>query len=175
MVTTFFLLMCVSFSGWNSGDSLIMERVDLIELNHFYDRQGKHVYDQVIFFERAPDSGRFVVRAWCLVEDRETLSRRPERDLVHGTVQVDWFDSEQKVLRHLTSNLFRESWTQIDPERANKRWLEERNRTSLIQSSYRFRTAEQQNQLAGDVVTEPSRDSNTNELPTSDAVVANRR
>ena len=47
------------------------EHVALIELNHFYDQTGRHVYDQVIFYERAPETGRFQVRAWCLVEDRE--------------------------------------------------------------------------------------------------------
>lgn len=44
------------------------ERVDLIELNHFYDVQSRLVYDQVIFYQQAPETGRFQVRAWCLVD-----------------------------------------------------------------------------------------------------------
>ena len=53
------------------------EHVDAIELNHFHDQRGHLVYDQVIFWERTPVNGRFQVRAWCLVDDRETLNRRP--------------------------------------------------------------------------------------------------
>lgn len=58
------------------------EHVDLIELNHFHDQAGKLVYDQVIFYERAPETGRFQVRAWCLVEDPERTNKR-----FHGLIK----------------------------------------------------------------------------------------
>jgi len=111
----------------------IEEHVDLIELNHFYDAKGRHVYDQVIFYEQSPETARFQVRAWCLVEDREVYHRRPVRNPETQLMSVDWLDNDQKILRKITSKQFRESWSQIDPERANKRMLDERYRTSLIQ------------------------------------------
>ncbi len=54
-----------------------IESVDLIELNHIYDRKGQLSFDQVVFWERSPATGRFQVRAWCMVDDREELNRRP--------------------------------------------------------------------------------------------------
>lgn len=108
------------------------EHVDSIELNHFYDSAGRLVYEQVIFYERAPETGRFQVRAWCLVEDRELLNRRPVKNESTGIYQVDWFDIDQRVRRTITSRLYRESWTQVDPERADKRVHDERLRVPLI-------------------------------------------
>jgi len=114
------------------------EYVDLIELNHFYDQQGRLVYDQVIFYEHAPETGRFQVRAWCLVEDRETLNRRPIKNYQSQLYQVDWFDTDQRIFRKITSRLYRESWTQVDPERANKKLHDERLRVSMVQNPKKF-------------------------------------
>jgi len=113
------------------GHRIIEEQVDMIELNHFFDPQGRHVYDQVIFYHVAPETGKFRVRAWCLIEDRESLSRRPLRDPHTSTARVEWYDENQKIVRRLTSKLFRESWTQVDPERSDKVQLEEKLRLSL--------------------------------------------
>lgn len=115
----------------------VAEYVDLIELNHFYDQGGKLVYDQVIFYERAPETGRFQVRGWCLVEDREYLNRRPTKNLQTGLYQVDWYDADYCVLRKVTSRLYRESWTQIDPERADKKIHDERLRITMARKANR--------------------------------------
>lgn len=109
----------------------VAESVACIELNHFYDKCGKLVYDQVIFYDQSPDTGRFRVRAWCLAEDREWLDRRPVKNQETGFYQVDWYDSDKRVQRKLISRIFRESWTQIDPERADKQHHDERLRISL--------------------------------------------
>ena len=118
----------------------------LIELNHFYDQHGRPVYDQVIFYERAAETGRFQVRAWCLVEDRESLNRRPVKNYETQLYQVDWFDTDQRLLRKITSRLYRESWTQIDPERVNKKIHDERSRIAMAQSPRKFQTTEIQSQ-----------------------------
>jgi len=96
------------------------EYVDLIELNHFYDTRGRLVFDQVIFWERTPEQGRFQVRAWCMVDDRELLNRRPVRNEETALYQVDSYDADNRLRRVITSRLFRESWTTIDPERELK-------------------------------------------------------
>ena len=117
--------------GSSAKINRVDEYVDLIELNHFYDQPGRLVYDQVIFYERSVATGRFQVRAWCLVEDREALNRRPIRNYVTDLVEVDWYDTDRRVLRRVTSRLYRESWTQIDPERADKKSHPEHLRVSL--------------------------------------------
>jgi hypothetical protein len=118
--------------GESSVSSPCTEEVDLIELNHFHDCLGRHVYDQVIFYEWSHELQRYHVRAWCLVEDRELLSRRPAKSYSDNRYYVRWHDRDQQLQRHITSKHYRESWTQIDPERANKKLLDERLRTSLV-------------------------------------------
>ena len=127
MVT--FLLMIL---GESSSSSVCTEEVDLIELNHFHDCLGRHVYDQVIFYEWSDELQRYHVRAWCLVEDREPVSRRPTRSYTDNRYYVRWQDRDQNLNRRISSQHYRESWTQIDPERANKKLLDERLRTSLV-------------------------------------------
>jgi hypothetical protein len=130
-------------TGWMIGilavamsDSLASrscsEQVDLIELNHFHDCLGRHVYDQVIFYEWSAEHLEYHVRAWCLVEDREPENRRPTRSYSDHRYYVRWHDRDQNLNRCVASHHFRETWTQVDPERANKRLLDERMRTALI-------------------------------------------
>ena len=153
------LIICATISP--KGNYAVDEYVDLIELNHFYDQLGRPVYDQVIFYERAPETGRFQVRAWCLVEDRESLNRRPVR--IHETqlYQVDWFDTDQRLLRKITSRLYRESWTQIDPERVNKKIHDERSRIAMAQSPRKFQTIEPQSPQPDETKQTASETSNT--------------
>lgn len=116
------------------------EYVDLIELNHFCDKCGRLVFEQVIFYERTPTNGKFQVRAWCMVEDHKDLTRRPVKNEQTGLYQVDWYDSDKKLQRKITSRLYRESWTQVDPEVANKKVHPECLRIGLVK---RFEAAKE--------------------------------
>ncbi len=116
--------------GQSDGSSVLRESVDLIELNHFYDDLGRHTYDQVIFYEWSPEFSRYHVIAWCLVEDDQT--RLPTRLPGSGEAQVRWFDRDIKRYREVRSKLFRETWSRVDPERDNKKVLEEKYRVSLL-------------------------------------------
>ena len=120
------LLLCVAITSLNRTES-----VDLIELNHQYDKQGRLVFDQVVFWERTPTTGRFQVRTWCMVDDREELNRRPIKSEATGLWVVDWKDTDKRVIRSISSRLFRESWTQNDPERDDKKHHDERLRVLL--------------------------------------------
>lgn len=153
------LIICATISP--KGNHSVDEYVDLIELNHFYDQLGRPVYDQVIFYERAPETGRFQVRAWCLVEDRESLNRRPVKNYGTQLYQVDWFDTDQRLLRKITSRLYRESWTQVDPERANKKRHDERSRIAMVQSPRKFQAVETQSQQPEETKQTASEISNT--------------
>ena len=108
-----------------------LEHVDAIELNHFFDQRGHLVYDQVVFFERTPTTGRFQVRAWCLVDDRETLNRRPLKN-DNGLYECFAVDSNERLTRRIVSRVFRESWTQVDPEREDKKRHPESLRIELV-------------------------------------------
>ncbi|MDZ4850880.1 MAG: hypothetical protein SGI77_16460 [Pirellulaceae bacterium] len=128
-IATFLLIAIVDSS---SSSSVCSEEVDLIELNHFHDCLGRHVYDQVIFYEWSSELNQYHVRAWCLVEEREPTSRRPTRTYSDNRYHVRWHDRDQNLSRRISSQHFRESWTQVDPERANKKLLDERSRTALV-------------------------------------------
>jgi len=142
MVSSFFILLAFLGSNNRLHDmGHVSETVDMIELNHFFDRHGRHVYDQVIFYERLAGNGQFRVRAWCLVEDRESLNRRPIWDATTDHYQVDWLDSDQGIVRSIRSPLYRETWTQYDPERIDKKHLEERYRLALVKPSKERRSA----------------------------------
>ena len=144
LLTSFSLCLIICATISPKSNNSVDEYVDLIELNHFYDQLGRPVYDQVIFYERAPETGRFQVRAWCLVEDRESLNRRPVKNYETQLYQVDWFDTDQRFLRKITSRLYRESWTQIDPERVNKKIHDERSRIAMAQCPRKFQASETQ-------------------------------
>lgn len=117
-------------SPFSGSGRTIHERVDLIELNHFYDDLGRHQYDQVIFYEWSPDYCRLHVIAWCLVE--EDLGRIPRQEPGSREYVVRWFDRDSKIRREVRSKLYRETWSQVDPERANKKLLDEKYRISLL-------------------------------------------
>lgn len=108
------------------------ESCDMMELNHFYDCKGCHVFSQVIFWERNPANGKYNVRAWVLVEMRESLNRIPVKNEIDGLWHCDWFDSDKGILRKIKSGIYRESWTQSDPEKENKKVLPEKYRLALI-------------------------------------------
>jgi hypothetical protein len=107
------------------------EHVDAIELNHNFDGRGRLIFDQVIFWERTPTTGRFQVRAWCMVDDRDVVNRRPiQTD--NGLYECVIVDSDQRLVRRIVSRVYRESWTQNDPERDDRKHHAESLRVSLV-------------------------------------------
>ncbi len=102
------------------------QRVDLIELNHFIDDQGREVFRQIIFFDWSATHHRYHVRAWRLVKDASQL---PQRNWEPSGYQCTWHDDNQ--LRQVWAPSFRETWSQIDPERANRELLPEDQRIPL--------------------------------------------
>jgi hypothetical protein len=119
----------------SSGSSLVREEVDLIEVNHFHDELGRHVYDQVVFYGWSAAAGDYHVRGWCLLDDP---ARWPRRNKGSGLYQVIWHDRDQRVQRQIVSRHYTETWTQVDPERVNKRLLDEKHRTSLVRAPARL-------------------------------------
>ncbi len=133
VVSLFSLPLWVTAAGPHPQAGLeIKQSVELIELNHFYDCHGQHQFDQVIFYEWSPDYLRFHVIAWNLVEG--DLKRLPRRLPGSGLYYVAWFDRDARLHRQVCAPLYRETWTQSDPERTNKQWIEEKDRLCLAKT-----------------------------------------
>lgn len=87
---------------------VVEDRVDVVELNHFYDCEGKPVLDQLIFWDFCRGSERFQVRAWRLWRSETAAHSAAWKGV------IIFIDGERlRVIRYVTR---RESWTQEDPE-----------------------------------------------------------
>jgi len=117
-------------------EDVVVDRVDLIELNHFYDEQGKHVFDQIIFYDWSPQYGRYNVRAWRLLKNPAQIPRRDWRRRAFVAV---WHDGI--VLREVHAETVRESWTQYDPELVERAYLPKEQRRELRKMMARRSTA----------------------------------
>jgi hypothetical protein len=112
-----------------SAEFSASESCDLIELNHFHDCHGDHVFDQLIFWRWDVSANTYHVRAWTMVDCDERL---PSRNYRNDSWSVRYYDFGTRLSRYVHAKHFRESWTQRDPERENKIILDESKRISLI-------------------------------------------
>jgi hypothetical protein len=100
--------------------------VDLIEINHFYDDHGRLVFDQIIYYDWSPAESRYHVRAWRLLKQKAQI---PHRNWEHGDYVAVWHDGD--LLRKVRAQSIRESWTQYDPELAEREFLPKEKRREL--------------------------------------------
>lgn len=107
-------------------DDVAHDEVDLIEVNHFYDEQGRLVFDQVIFYDWSSQESRFHVRAWRLLKSPAQI---PRRNWTCGDFLTIWHDGE--VLRKVRSKGIHETWTQYDPELLEREYLPKEKRREL--------------------------------------------
>lgn len=108
------------------AEHVLESRVDAIELNHFYDENGRHVFDQLIFWEWCDGAGRFHVVAWRLVK---TVGQVPIYDARRGGYATLWIDGER--FRRVRSGGFVETWTQYDRELTERKALPRESRREL--------------------------------------------
>ena len=85
---------------------VVRETVDCIERNHFYADDGRLVFTQFVFFDWAND--RHEIVAWRLEKDEFCF---------HPPV-VTWTEDDR--VRQVRGEYWRESWTQFDPELAER-------------------------------------------------------
>lgn len=101
---------------------------DLMELNHYHDHEGRQVFDQLIFWEWCETEDVYRVMAWRLVNDKDDAPVTCNH--TSKLWSTSWRDGS--IRREMVSTLFKESWTQIDPERADKAKHPEQYRTGFI-------------------------------------------
>lgn len=97
--------------------------VDRVELNHY--SHGEHVFDQLIFYSWSSQRKRFDVREWRLKKS-DSMVPVPRR----GGYMLRWHDDG--VLREVTTNSFRETWTQYDPEVIEREHLAQDQRLPVL-------------------------------------------
>ncbi len=120
------LLVAVTPGANRNAAATVKQRVDLIELNHFVDEDGREVFQQVIFYDWSRMHRRFHVRAWRLVKHESQI---PKRHWNPSRYECTWHDDG--VLREVWAPKLRETWSQTDPERVNRSFLPEDQRVPL--------------------------------------------
>lgn len=119
------VLLC-SALGTNPIRHVTIDQVEVIEYNHFYDEQGRHVFDQLIFFDWSPRENRYQIRDWRLIK---TVSQAPYHDANRGFYVATWHDG--LTLRQVRAAAIRETWTQYDPELTERAVLPKEHRREL--------------------------------------------
>jgi hypothetical protein len=141
LVPWFFLVVAGVGPDIVTDSVVVSQRVDLIELNHFIDHEGREVFRQLLFYDWSNEHRRHVVRAWRLVKSESQL---PRRRWSPALFQCVWHD--EGLLRQVSSPSYRETWTQHDPERENRKLLAEDERIPLAQP--RLASDAEQNSLS---------------------------
>lgn len=113
-----------------SKSAVIADRVDLMEVNHFYDEKGKLVFNQIIYFDWSEHHGRYMVRDWKLLK---TSAQLPIKDWKTDEYVAVWYDGD--LLRLVRCPFVRESWTQYDPELVEREFLPKEHRALLTKPS----------------------------------------
>lgn len=119
------LASCLMWSG-HSSSNMASQRVDLIELNHSYDDSGRHVFDQLVFYRWSAQRSMYRVIAWRMIKRDEQLPVK-----VASGYRCLWHDDG--ILREVWAPAYRETWSQRDPERENRRLFSEAHRPELAQ------------------------------------------
>jgi len=125
--TIFSLALAFAAVALNPPDVAIADYVDVIEINHYYDEQGKLVFDQLLFFEWSPAESCYHLRAWRLVKTRSHI---PQKDWVRGDYVATFHDGDS--LRTVRAKVLRETWTQYDPELIERERLPKERRRELV-------------------------------------------
>lgn len=132
------ILLLLAVAAILPDQTALRERCDLLEVNHFYDDRGRLVFDQVLFYDWSPDDGRYQLRAWRVLHQRNDW---PQYQHSRGLWEVrltesSWAyigDKQESVSIHrvITAPACRESWTQYDPELTEREFLPKEKRREL--------------------------------------------
>lgn len=126
MFSTATAMMLAALSAGGSDAIVARQEVDLIELNHLIDDNGRHVFDQLVFYEWSQTRSSYRVIAWRMVKRPGQL---PVRSWSPAGYRCVWQDDQ--VLRQVWSPAYRETWSQTDPERHNRKLFSEALRPEL--------------------------------------------
>jgi hypothetical protein len=123
----YLLILLLGFAPGDPPPIAMTSHVDLIEVNHYFDNDGKPVFNQLIFYNWDESAGRFNVNAWRLLKNTNQI---PIRNAVSGKFSSTWYDG--KVLRTINADDRIETWTQYDPETFERAFLPKSERPDLV-------------------------------------------
>ncbi len=103
----------------------VSEKVDLIELNHYFDSHGGFVLDQAIYYNWSPERLGFEVVDYKLLK---SPGQQP-RPLDSGSFFSAWHDGH--ILRSIQTDSYLQTWTQYDPEHRQRERLAHEFRQGL--------------------------------------------
>lgn len=107
-------------------DDITVDNFDKAEINHFYDDQGRHVFDQVLWSDWVGNDHR--IEAWRLVKSPNVY---PKLNRETGKYESIFHDND--LLRKVIAKSLVESWTQYDPELVGREsWPKEKRRDLQI-------------------------------------------
>ena len=89
--------------------SEVIQQADVVEYNHFYDDNGKHVFDQLILWKWDYFVGSNVSHGFKIVKGNESIE--PKCILWEEGEEIHKIDSKCPLY---------ETWTQYDPENKNR-------------------------------------------------------
>jgi hypothetical protein len=119
-------IIALLLASLNPVELTATDHVDVAESNKFYDDNGRLVFQQIIYYDWCPNQERYQVRAWRIVKD---TSQVQARDWEGGGYAATWVDGE--CIRRVRADSFRESWTQFDPELAEREYFDKSRRREL--------------------------------------------
>ncbi|MAG01759.1 hypothetical protein CMI42_00310 [Candidatus Pacearchaeota archaeon] len=102
------------------------DKADILELNHYFDDNGKRVFDQIILWNWHHSEGEHHVFAWRFAKQPGQI---PQRNWSKNNYTIQWLDG--KTLRYVESDSQRETWTQYDPEVHDRTFFRQSQRREL--------------------------------------------
>lgn len=113
----------------NPPEDIVRDRVDLVEVNHFFDEAGNPKFDQVIYYRWSKERGRYDVVDYKQLSCRNQIPVRIGK--LDGYLAI-WHDkTDHYVLRAVHSRAMIETWTQHDPEMVERKYLPKDRRAEL--------------------------------------------
>lgn len=123
-----FIILLSLYCTVNVSD-IIEDNVDLTERNRFHDEQGRLVFEQMIFYRWSYRDSRHQVVAWRMLK---TPSQVPRYDRRYSGYVATWHDTQNgDVFRRVISKSLRTTFTQHDPELAEREFLPKEKRCDL--------------------------------------------
>jgi hypothetical protein len=138
MIFALIILSCQCFSFPRL--QYLEDRVDVIEINHYFDDQALPIFDQVIFWRFYTHLDEYHIVAWRILKDvRDHKDNKkwiggpntPYYDFKKKQWVMLWWDHKHRVNRKVIAVDKRETWTQHDPELADREFLPQEYREGL--------------------------------------------
>jgi hypothetical protein len=144
-------LLPMLFATVPADSDVIGDRVDVIEVNHFFDDAARHVFDQVIFYDWVPHRCQLIVRSWRMLK---CDGHKPRFDHQRGDFVCRWEDAilikpgiykyneppvlpvYAHVVREVRAEILRESWEQYDRELINRELVPKEHRRWLTDETF---------------------------------------